>query len=54
VRHPAADMESWRARVPRSEAVVIPGDGYHAAATCPDMCANATLAFVNKHSAPAT
>lgn len=50
VRHPAAEMESWRARIPHSEAVVIPGDGYHAAATYPDRCAKAALAFIDRHS----
>jgi 3-oxoadipate enol-lactonase len=48
-RHPASATDKWRASIPRAEAVVIPGDGYHAAAVYPDICAKAVLDFIEKH-----
>jgi pimeloyl-ACP methyl ester carboxylesterase len=48
-RHPVAEAQAWRAKVPRSELVVIPGDGYHASAVRPDECARAVLEFVGRH-----
>ena len=40
---------AWQQQVPQSELVVLPGDSFHAAATDPDACAQALLAFVRKH-----
>ena len=40
---------AWQEQVPHSELVVLPGDSFHAAATDPDACAQALLAFVGRH-----
>jgi 3-oxoadipate enol-lactonase len=40
---------AWQQQVPHSELVVLPGDSFHAAATDPDACAQALLAFVRRH-----
>ena len=47
-RHPAADTGKWRAMIPRGEAEIIPGEGYHAAAVYPDQCAAALLDFIER------
>jgi 3-oxoadipate enol-lactonase len=39
----------WQEQVPHSELVVLPGDSFHAAATDPDACAQALLAFVGRY-----
>jgi 3-oxoadipate enol-lactonase len=42
-------FESWQKTIPDSELVVSPLDGYHAAATDPDMTAAVTRAFIDRH-----
>ena len=43
-----ADTRAWQVRIPRSELLPIAGDSYHVAATEPDRCAQATLAFIRR------
>lgn len=40
---------AWQQQVPQSELVVLPGDSFHAAATDPDVCAQALLKFVRRY-----
>jgi pimeloyl-ACP methyl ester carboxylesterase len=49
--HPASDTGKWRAMIPDAEAVVIPGEGFHAAAVYPDTCARAVLDFIARQGA---
>ena len=42
--------QAYRALIPDSEFVVIPGDGYHPAATDPDACALAVREFIRRRS----
>ena len=44
-----AETRAWQEQVPHSELVVLPGDSFHAAATDPDVCAQALLDFVRRH-----
>jgi hypothetical protein len=43
-------FESWQKTIPGSELVMLPLDGYHAAATDPDMTAAVTRTFIDKHA----
>ena len=43
------ETRAWQQKVPHSELVVLPGNSFHAAATDPDDCARATLAFIARH-----
>jgi pimeloyl-ACP methyl ester carboxylesterase len=43
------ETRAWQQKVPHSELVVLPGNSFHVAATDPDACAEATLAFVRRH-----
>jgi pimeloyl-ACP methyl ester carboxylesterase len=43
-------FESWQKTIPNSELVMLPLDGYHAAATDPDMTARVTREFIDKHA----
>jgi 3-oxoadipate enol-lactonase len=45
-----AVFESWQKTIPDSELVILPLDGYHAAATDPDLTAQVTREFIDKHS----
>jgi pimeloyl-ACP methyl ester carboxylesterase len=51
-RHPISDSESWRTKIASSELFVAPGEGYHAAAVYPDLCARATLKFIGRSRLP--
>ena len=42
--------ETWQKTIPHSELVMLPLDGYHAAATDPDLTARATREFIDKHA----
>jgi hypothetical protein len=42
-------FESWQKTIPNSELVMLAVDGYHAAATDPDLTAGVTRKFVDKH-----
>lgn len=42
-------FESWQKTIPDSELVMLPLDGYHAAATDPDMTARVTREFIDRH-----
>ena len=44
-------FESWQKTIPNSELVILPLDGYHAAATDPDMTAGVTREFIGRHAA---
>ena len=48
--HPVREVETWRANIRDSEMVVVPGDGYHAAASHPDFCAAAVLDFIARRN----
>ena len=43
-------FESWQRTIPGSELVILPVDGYHAAATDPDLTARVTREFIDKHA----
>jgi pimeloyl-ACP methyl ester carboxylesterase len=43
-------FESWQKTIPNSELVMLPVDGYHAAATDPDMTAKAVREFIDRHA----
>lgn len=45
-----AVFESWQQTIPGSELAILPLDGYHAAATDPDLTARVTREFIDKHS----
>jgi 3-oxoadipate enol-lactonase len=49
-RRGRAVFESWQRTIPNSELVMLPLDGYHAAATDPDLTAGVTRAFIDKHA----
>jgi pimeloyl-ACP methyl ester carboxylesterase len=42
-------FEGWQKTIPGSELVMLPVDGYHAAATDPDLTARVTREFIDKH-----
>ena len=42
------------AMIPHSEVFVLPGDSYHVAATHPEACAEAVVAFINRNAAVVT
>jgi pimeloyl-ACP methyl ester carboxylesterase len=44
-------FESWQKTIPNSKLVMLPLDGYHAAATDPDLTARVTRDFIGKHAA---
>lgn len=44
-------FESWQRTIPGSELEILPLDGYHAAATDPDLTAQVTRAFIDRHAA---
>jgi pimeloyl-ACP methyl ester carboxylesterase len=50
-RRTKSEFETYQKRIPNSELVVIPVDGYHAAGADPDSCACITLDFLRRHSA---
>ena len=41
-------FERWQKTIPDSELVILPLDGYHAAATDPDMTAKVTREFIER------
>lgn len=43
-------FESWQKTIPGSELVILPLDGYHAAATDPDMTARITREFIERRA----
>ena len=43
-------MKTWQRQVSDSETLVLPGDSFHVAATDPDRCAEATLAFIQRQA----
>ena len=49
-RRGRAEFEGWQKTIPDSELVMLPLDGYHAAATDPDATARVTLEFIARHS----
>jgi pimeloyl-ACP methyl ester carboxylesterase len=51
--HPVKKVREWQTKIPRSELLALAGDSYHVAATAPDRCAEATLAFVRRSCAEA-
>lgn len=45
----AASVEAWRRLIPDSKLLLLPGSSYHVAASDPDICAAAVLAFIQEH-----
>jgi 3-oxoadipate enol-lactonase len=45
------ETTAWQRMISLSELVVLPGNSYHAAASHPEECARATLAFIERRSA---
>ncbi|HXF68130.1 MAG TPA: alpha/beta hydrolase [Burkholderiales bacterium] len=45
--------QAWVARIPDARLLVLPGDSYHVAASDPERCAQATLAFILERRAAA-
>jgi pimeloyl-ACP methyl ester carboxylesterase len=45
-RRPIATVVEWQRKIPDASLVTVAGDGYHAAATEPDACAQAVAAFI--------
>jgi pimeloyl-ACP methyl ester carboxylesterase len=43
---PGEALTEWSRQIPNSELCVLPGDGYHLAATDPDECAERVLEFI--------
>lgn len=44
------ETRAWAKQIPDSTVLVIPGDSFHAAATDPDRCAEATRDFIARHA----
>ena len=44
------ETRAWVKQIPDSKLVVLPGDSFHAAATDPDRCAEATREFIARHA----
>jgi pimeloyl-ACP methyl ester carboxylesterase len=42
------ETRAWQQTIPDSELLVLPGDSFHVAATAPEQCAQATLAFIQR------
>ena len=42
-------FEGWQRTIPKSELVMLPLDGYHAAATNPDLTARTVREFIDRH-----
>jgi hypothetical protein len=49
-RRGKAVFEEWQRTIPNSELAILPLDGYHAAATDPDLTAKTVLDFLGGHS----
>jgi len=47
------ETAAWQRMIPQSELVVLLGNSYHAAASHPAECAQATLDFIERRSARA-
>jgi 3-oxoadipate enol-lactonase len=47
------ETRAWQRTIPDSELLVLPGDSFHVAATDPERCAQAALAFIQRRD-PAT
>ena len=45
-----AETRAWVKQIPNATLKVLPGDSFHSAATDPDECAEATLAFIARHA----
>lgn len=45
------ETRAWQQTIPDSELLVLPGDSYHVATSDAEACAQATLAFVQRHDA---
>lgn len=43
------ETRAWQQTIPDSELLVLPGDSFHVAATDAERCAQATLAFIERH-----
>jgi 3-oxoadipate enol-lactonase len=48
-RRSIKEFEAYQQKIPNSELVNIPVDGYHTAAVAPDECAKVTLKFLARH-----
>jgi 3-oxoadipate enol-lactonase len=45
------ETRAWVKQIPNATLKVLQGDSFHSAATDPDECAQATLAFIERHPA---
>jgi pimeloyl-ACP methyl ester carboxylesterase len=43
------ETRAWQETIPDSELLVLPGDSFHVATTDAEACAQATLAFIQRH-----
>jgi pimeloyl-ACP methyl ester carboxylesterase len=43
------ETQAWVKQIPNASLMVLPGDSFHAAATAPDRCAEATREFIARH-----
>ena len=43
------ETRAWQRQIARSELLILTGSSYHVAASDPDVCARATLAFIRRH-----
>jgi pimeloyl-ACP methyl ester carboxylesterase len=44
------ETRAWQQRIPGSELMIVPGSSYHVAASDPDLCAQATAAFIARRA----
>ena len=44
------ETRAWQETIPGSELLVVPGDSFHVAASDAERCAEATLAFIQRHA----
>jgi len=51
--HSLDSYREWQPKIKNSEFVVIEGDAWHAAGAYPDVCAQKTREFIERHSTPA-
>ena len=51
--HPLSESDSWRSTLRDVQLVAIPGDGFHAAAVNPDLCARTVIDFIKRKSVSA-
>ena len=43
------ETRAWQQRIPRSKALVLPGNSFHVVGTHADQCVQAALTFISEH-----